>query len=88
MGIADLIAAGLELANRILQRTWGDRTSRQDQLRAAAERAGQKKREAMGLYKEAQRRKDKHAMAQYLSAANGWDSELKRLSDQAAADVD
>ncbi len=86
MDILTLLGQVFTAANKVMQRLWGDQTARAASLRSKAEEAVSKRREALMKLQEAQDRGDQQDVARYLSAANDWNAELKRLHDQAAAE--
>ena len=76
----------LRVVALVLSRFWGDQTKTEAGLRKLAEEAAAKKKEAWRLWMEAQKNGQSDDVVRYHSAYNSWDTELKRLQQQAAAD--
>jgi hypothetical protein len=85
MGVLTALGTALEAVNRLMQRVWGDQTAAQSSLEKRAIEAARKKNEALLAFNAAQKRGDHEAEIRYLSAFNGWATELRRVSDAADA---
>lgn len=81
----EAVATFFDTVNKVLTRLWGTQTASQASLQARAEQAANKKHEALALLQQARNEGDLDAVDRYLSAVNGWDAELRRVREQAAA---